>query len=119
VDTLKLTPEDLMTNSVTRKLIELIYFDKLIPENHVLWRPNLREHRLLVHKDDGWKNISGEGLDTVFCNVKNTAYVVGCDKINGGDVYKSDDEFFKLYPVVRAAIQKFNGDDPIGDGTVM
>jgi hypothetical protein len=119
VDTLKLLQDDLLTDSVTRKLIELMYFNKLIPENHVLWRPNIREYCLLVHKDGNWCNVSGESLETVLCNIKNAAYIIGHDKINGGDLHHSDDEFFKLYPAVQRAIQKFNGGDPITDGTVM
>jgi hypothetical protein len=118
-DTLKLNPNDLMTENVTKKLIELIFFNKLIPENHVLWRPNMREYRLLVYKDDNWKNITGDSLETIFCNVKNAAYITGHEKINGGDLFHTEEEFFKLLPVVQHAIQKFNGGDPVTDMAIM
>jgi hypothetical protein len=118
-DILHLIPDDLMTHDINRKLMELIYFNKLLPENHVLYRPNLKEQRLLIYKNDSWKNVAGENLGSALIDIKNVLYLTGHDKINGGDLYKTDDDFFKLCPSIQKMIQNFNGGESITDGTIM
>ncbi len=119
-DTLRITQDDLLVENVTKKLIELLYFNENIPENHVLYRPNIKERRLLVHKDGGWRNVAGVNLDPLMLTIKNTISRIGHDKINC-ELYKNDDgEFYKLYPVVQNAIKSFNrGEQQITDGTIM
>lgn len=119
IDTLKITQDDLITNNVSRMLMEKIYFNKDIPENHVLYLPNIKERRLLVFKDGSWKNRIGDDLIPVFTNIKNAIYNTGNDKINGGAVYKTDEEFTQLYPAVQEAIKRFNFGEQIAEGTIM
>ena len=119
IDTLHLCQDDMMTTDMNRKLIELIYFNKALPENHVLYRPNVKEQRLLVYKNDSWKNVSGDNLGSTFIDIKNVIRLTGEDKINGGDLYKTENDFFKLFPSVQRIIQDFNGGKSIADGTIM
>lgn len=119
IDTLHITHDDLRCDNLNKKLIELIYFNKLIPENHVLYRPNLKEQRLLIFTGDSWKNITGEALAPIFVNIKNAAYLVGHDKINGGAIYVTDDDFLKLPPAVQSIIKNFNMGDQIADLAIM
>jgi hypothetical protein len=118
-DTLKLTQDDLLVDNTSKKLLEMIYFNKNIPENHVLWRPNIKERRLLVYKDDTWKTVAGVELAPTFTDVKNIVYFVGHDKINGGELCSSEEEFLAFYPVVREAIARFNAGEPLSNGIVM
>jgi uncharacterized C2H2 Zn-finger protein len=76
-DTLVITQDDMMVENITKKVIELIYFNKLIPENHTLYLPNIKDDRLLVHKDNGWQMFGGVDLSPVFVTVKNNAYNIG------------------------------------------
>lgn len=120
LDTLKLTPQDLLVESVHKKLIELIYFNKTLPENHVLWRPNIKEQRLLVYKDGDWKTIINDNLQPVFNSVKSIAGSEGSFKLDyGGDLYSNDLQFTKLPYGVQASIKKFFTEEKILDGTIM
>lgn len=106
-DRLDLTQDDLLAENITLKLIEKIYFNRNIPENHTLYLPNVKENRLLVHRQGAWENISGDAIKPVLTDVKNAAYSVGTETING-KIYRTDDDFARLYPVVRQSIQSFN-----------
>lgn len=108
VDALRITQDDLLVENITKKLIEMIYFNKELPENHTIYLPNIKEERLLIHKDGSWETARGKDVDKVLVDVKNTAFTTGHEKINGGKLYKTDEEFTKLYPVVQNAIKSFN-----------
>lgn len=42
LDTIKVSPNDLKIGGVWMKLIEMIYFNKDVPENHVIYRSNIK-----------------------------------------------------------------------------
>jgi hypothetical protein len=107
VDNIRITQDDLLVENIACKMIELIYFNKDIPANHTIYLPNLREKRLHVRKDNSWNTITGDAIPHTLSHVKNVAYSVGLDKINS--IYSTDEEFDRLYPVVKTAIESFNG----------
>lgn len=108
IDTLKFTQDDLLVTNIARKVIEMVYFNKDLPQNHTLYLPNIKEKRLLVYKNGTWQTVSGENISDVMTTVKNKAFLIGNDKINGGAIYASDQDFERLYPAVRTAIRSFN-----------
>lgn len=108
VDELKLKQEDLRVTNIFRALLEMIYFNQELPQNHTLYYPNIKEKRLLVYKNDSWQNVMGEDLSTVMTNVKNSTYMIGADKINNGAMFKTENDFDRLYPAVKDAIISFN-----------
>lgn len=107
-DALKLTQEDLKTENLMKKLIELIYFNANIPENHVLYRPNVKEDRYLVYKDNDWANITGDNFNNIFRGIQNAATEVGDVKVNSPEIYTTEEDFMKLIPSVRDIIQSYN-----------
>jgi hypothetical protein len=121
LDTLKISQDDLLVESISKKLLEMIYFNHLLPENHTLYRPNIRDQRLLVYKDGDWHNIAGAGLTPVFDKVKDLIFYEGSKRLDyKGGIYADDDGFAGLHPVVREAIRQFHsGGDKIVDGTIM
>lgn len=90
------------------KLVELIYFNKNFPQNYTLYPPNIKEKRLLVHTDGSWIDIRGNELSIIFAKVFNCAYSTALDKVNGGNMFRTDEEFMKLFPVAREIIMSFN-----------
>jgi hypothetical protein len=106
-DTLRITQDDLLVENIACKMIELIYFNKDIPANHTIYLPNLREKRLLMFRGNSWDTIIGDAIPGALTPVKNAVYLVGLDKINS--IYSTDEEFDRLYPVVKSAIESFNG----------
>ncbi len=115
LDHVTITQDDLLTDSVTKMIIEKVYFDKSIPENHVLYRPNIRENRLLVRDDNSWKNYVGDELARIFTQLKNIAYNVGHDNLNTWD----EAEYRKIYPVALNSIIRFNTEERITDAELM
>ncbi len=121
VETIKLTEDDLLVTSIIKKMLELVYFNKNLPQNHTLYLPNIKEDRLLIYKNGSWQNISGVNLKGVMNNVRVNAYNIGYNKINHNGLF-NDDSFEKLCPVVREAIKSFNNGEvhsEISDDDVM
>ena len=110
VSGLVFTQDNLISvSNLMHRFVELIYFNKEFPQNCTLYPPNIKENRLLVHTADGWQSMIGDELKDVFIRIFNCVYLIVHDKINGGNIYKTDAEFMKLYPVAQNIIQSFNG----------
>lgn len=87
INKFNLTDDELVSllmvrDDIARKLIELIYFNENIPENHTVYMPNLRENRLLVYREGNWQHIFGDDIKCMLVSMRNASYVAGCDKIN-------------------------------------
>lgn len=106
-ETLKITQDDMLVTNIAMKMLEMIYFNEKLPQNHTLYLPNIKEKRILVYKDNTWQNVKGDQLPEVFNGVKNNVWAVGSEKLNG-DLYVSDDDFLRLYPAVQNAVKSFN-----------
>lgn len=111
VDTLKFSQDDFIgIGNVYEMLIRKIYFNTEVPENHVIYLPNIKDRkRALIYRNDNWTTFVGEQLDQVLSEIKYTTNKVSVPKLNyGGDLYNTDDEFAKLTQAVQKSIISLN-----------
>lgn len=105
-DPLVLTQDDLLVENIAKRMVEMVYFNNKIPNNHTVYLPNINEKRLLVYSGGAWNHVGAGSLNDTIVQMKNASRLIGINKVN--NIYSSDEEFEKLYPVVREAIDSYN-----------
>lgn len=105
IDDIKLTQDDLLADNLVKKMVEKIYFNPELPTNHTVYRPNIKDDRLMVH-NNSWNIVVGNEVEDILITMQNRAYSAGSEKIN--KIYSTEEEYMKLYPAVRDAIYSFN-----------
>ncbi len=110
VDTIKITTDDIASSqSISKMLFEKVYSNKELPENHVLYLPNVREHRYMVYCDGVWKNVIGDEADAVMNEIKLVIGRFGNEKLSDrGDIYHSAESFERLPGAVKESIIRYN-----------
>lgn len=114
VDTLMgMTQDDFLVENITKKLMVDVFFNAEIPENHIVLMPNIKERdRLLVHTEDMWKTVIGNGTTPVFTSMLNAVRKVG-NQVMNKNKWNDDAPFLALYPVVQNAIIAYNANQTL------
>lgn len=100
LDKLHITLEDLLKNiDLPRQLLQLIYFNPDIPENHCIYLKNKKDRSLIVFDDSGWRSVTGDNIDGVITMLNNAIYSANYELINTKrGPYEGKDSLFEKLP---------------------
>jgi hypothetical protein len=108
---LQITADELntITTKLSKFLLQKMYFNPELPQNHCIYLVNKKDKSLLVHGDK-WEIVMGDNLEDVIRKLKDTVYTKGGDLINGkeGPYNGKDDHFLKLSGANQERIIQFN-----------
>jgi hypothetical protein len=115
IDTLQLTLDDAITNNMYAKMIEKIYFNENIPENHILFIPNKKEKKMEIYKGPQikWQLDDMENFKTELAKVIDTALNIGKEKYLGADgIIKTEEQIQTLELVIKNSLTqlRFHGE---------
>jgi hypothetical protein len=86
-------------DKVSKLLLEKLYFNPDIPENHCMYLKNYKDKSLIVYDEGAWRAILGGNTEEVFKKLTNTLCTVGSNLINGNSgPYISSNEMFTNLP---------------------
>jgi uncharacterized C2H2 Zn-finger protein len=104
--------QDELTNvtKLSKFLLEKLYFNPALPENHCIYLKNIKDKSLIVHNNNKWEAVCGENTTDVISKLGNSVYGNGVNLLNGsaGPYNGLDGNFLKLLPANQTKIQSFN-----------
>jgi hypothetical protein len=100
-------------NNITKLskfLLEKLYFNPALPENHCIYLKNIKDKSLIVFDNNKWEAVCGENTSEVISKLSNSVYGNGVNLLNGdmGPYGGIDGNFVKLLPACQKSIQSFN-----------
>jgi len=113
MDTLNISAEELTASgNVVIFITKMIFFNKDIPENHVLYRPNVKDDRLIVRDEGEWQIKTGDNIEIFLNSLKRNTFDLGMDKIASGFIGKHAELFNALPKATQGAVIRYNDTNP-------
>ena len=106
-----ITPEELSNaTKLSKFLLQKLYFNPDLPQNHCLYLQNKKDKTLIVNDGGNWTTVIGDNVAEVITNLSNTLYIRGSDIVNGKNgPYKGvDAEYMALPGADQKKIYDFN-----------
>lgn len=106
IDKVIVTPEEIsQCRKLSRLMMEKIYFNESIPENHSVYLKNKKEKSMIVY-ENGWRFVQGKNISNVILGMSNfislKAYIIL------KQIYATENDFVKLPMRLQVPIRDFN-----------
>ena len=98
---LKITIDEIMSaDKLTKLILQKLYFNPELPENHCLYLQNKKEKSLIIYEGGNWKSVTGENTKNVISRLENVINGdTGFQLINGKQgPYSGSDNLFNDLP---------------------
>jgi hypothetical protein len=116
-DGLTITPADLasVTSKLSKYLLEKLYFNPALPQNHCLYLKNIKDKSLIVFDNNKWEAVCGENTSEVITKLNNVITTSGSNLLNGsaGPYKGTDGDFINLPTPDQTKLIRFNRLDDI------
>lgn len=111
IEGITITPEELAgVSKLSKFLLQKLYFNPDLPQNHCLYLQNKKDKTLIVNDSGNWTTVIGDNVADVITNLSNTVYIRGSDIVNGKNgPYKGvDAQYLALPGADQKKIYEFN-----------
>lgn len=111
IDGMNITAAELEgVNKLTKFLLQKIYFNPALPQNHCIYLQNKKDKSLILFENNNWRQVTGDNLPEVMTKLNNTIASKGTEIINSknGPYEASDKKFLELPGATQYKITNFN-----------